>query len=302
MIRQINKKQVILITIFLLLGSAELLAQHPWQKPLPPKKRSVVEKILGPVQATAPSRDRNIVLVWGEDLYHGKGYHEYERFKDLWMCLLEDVPRITVRAAYQYPSKEQWENADLVVFYVHLDYLEASHYALMDPFLARGGGIVAIHESVIQRPSGEALAQRWGLAWNEGVSEWGVLPAPVKIDNQHPIMQGFPEEIEFSDEFYWKLTGDLSKVRVLGVAPAGPARDSEEPPSPEQLDGKEWPVFWTVEAGKGRVFGTVLGHNFFSYKEPFFRIILFRAMAWAMRESFDPFKPLVTKGVELPDK
>ena len=28
--------------------------------------------------------------------------------------------------------------------------------------------------------------------------------------------------------------------------------------------------------------------------DPYFRIILLRAMAWAMQESFDPFKPLVT--------
>jgi len=28
---------------------------------------------------------------------------------------------------------------------------------------------------------------------------------------------------------------------------------------------------------------------------------LLQAMAWAMNESFDPFKPLVTKGIELSD-
>ena len=172
-------------------------------------------------------------------------------------------------------------------------------YALMDPFLERGGGIVAIHESVIQRPTGQALAKRWGLAWEDGVSEWGVLPTPVKINNQHPILQGFPEGIEFVEEFYWKLTGDHDKIDVLGVAQAGPPGDSDGPHQPEELDGKDWPVFWTIESGKSRVFATVLGHNFFSFKEPYFRIILFRAMAWAVRESFDPFKPLVTEGIEL---
>ena len=46
--------------------------------------------------------------------------------------------------------------------------------------------------------------------------------------------------------------------------------------------------------GEGKVFGTILGHNFFTFNDPLFRIILLRAMAWTMDESFDPFKPLVT--------
>jgi hypothetical protein len=45
------------------------------------------------------------------------------------------------------------------------------------------------------------------------------------------------------------------------------------------------------------VFGSIPGHNFFTFNDPYFRIILLRAMAWTMRESFDPFKPLVTARV-----
>jgi len=42
------------------------------------------------------------------------------------------------------------------------------------------------------------------------------------------------------------------------------------------------------------VFVTGAGHNYFTFNDPYFRIILLRAMAWTMKESFDPFKPLVT--------
>jgi|TARA_B100001964_G_scaffold124682_1_gene138080 hypothetical protein len=38
---------------------------------------------------------------------------------------------------------------------------------------------------------------------------------------------------------------------------------------------------------------TLAGHNFFAFNDPYFLIILLRAMAWTMNESSDPFKPLV---------
>ena len=50
---------------------------------------------------------------------------------------------------------------------------------------------------------------------------------------------------------------------------------------------------WTTEVGRGRVFVSGVGHNYFTFNDPYFRIILLRAMAWTMNESFDPFKPLV---------
>ena len=55
---------------------------------------------------------------------------------------------------------------------------------------------------------------------------------------------------------------------------------------------------WTKEVGRSRVFVSSAGHNYFTFNDPYFRIILLRAMAWTMRESFDPFKPLVTAHLE----
>ena len=72
----------------------------------------------------------------------------------------------------------------------------------------------------------------------------------------------------------------------------------EGPLEPEDMDGKKWPVAWTKEVGKGKVFGTILGHNFFAFNDPYFRIMLFRAMAWTMDESVEPFLPLVNIHLE----
>ena len=73
--------------------------------------------------------------------------------------------------------------------------------------------------------------------------------------------------------------------------------DTPGPAKPAQLDGKSWPVFWTVEEGKGRVFASLPGHNLFLFHNPMFRTIILRGMAWAVHEDPDPFMPLVYEGI-----
>ncbi len=278
-------------------------AQHPWQKPLPPETQTEIAAVVGPVRHHEPTRDLHIVVVW-VPRDHAPGFHEYEKFKEDWSRLLGKVPRVTVEAARGYPTGEQWKRANLVVFYTHLDYLSEAHYEPMDAFLAGGGGMIILHETLIQRPKGEALAQRFGLAWNHGTSQWGLLPTPVTVDTSHPIFRGLPEALHFADEYYWALTGDPAKIRVLGTAPAGPPGRTSRPHRPDELDDRAWPVFWTKEGvgGKGKVFVSVIGHNYFTYQNPYFRIILLRGLAWVVGEDWDPFKPLVTDGIELATK
>ncbi len=118
---------------------------------------------------------------------------------------------------------------------------------------------------------------------------------------ESPIFERFPESFDLADEFYWRLKGDPAGVTTLVTAPAGPAIANKPlpgPPKVEGLDGKQWPVMWTTEVGQGRVFCSGVGHNYFTFNDPYFRIILLRAMAWTMNESFDPFKPLVTLHLE----
>jgi type 1 glutamine amidotransferase len=110
-------------------------------------------------------------------------------------------------------------------------------------------------------------------------------------------MKGFPPDLALVDEVYWDLTGSVDQMTVLVTAQAGPANASKGPPSEDQLDGKAWPLFWGKEIGKGRVFGSIPGHNLFTFDDPYFRIILLRAIAWTVRQPFDPFRPLVTQGV-----
>ncbi len=269
--------------------------QHAWQKPIA-RELAEVERIIGEVKETQPSRDLRIVWVWDFDKNHAPGFHEYVKARDLCSRLLKRVPRVTVESAHQFPTAKQWESADLVVFYLQMQPMKPSQFTLMDAFLKRGGGLVAIHGAFIQGPIGSKIAKRFGLAWKPGKTRWGVLPMPSSVDSsrKHGIFDGFPDKLNLVDEHYWGLDGNTNELTVLATSEAGPQKRSLGPPKASELDGKRWPLFWTKEIGKGRVFGSIPGHNLFTFNDPYYRIILLRGMAWAMREAFDPFKPLVT--------
>jgi len=106
------------IVVLLLTISSTSSAQFPWQKPLPRSEKAIA-KILGPITEKEPSRDLNIVWVWGIDKLHEKETHEYAWVMDRYVnVLLPQVPRVTVVPSMYFPKKELWEKADLVVFYL----------------------------------------------------------------------------------------------------------------------------------------------------------------------------------------
>jgi len=295
---------MVVVLLLSLFAAGRACAQFPWQKPLQ-RDPAEVQRILGPIHEREPSRDLTIVWVWGIDKFHAKGTHAYPWVMDLFVNhLLPDVPRVTVIPSMYFPKKELWEEADLVVFYMWPR--ERWDYEVVDAYQQRGGGLIFIHMALMEG-SGEELSKRIGLAWDvrNGATKWGVLPTPVTLTDaalKSPIFERFPRQFDLAEEFYWNLRGDRAGITPLVTSPAGPAianKPLDGPPRLEDLDGKAWPVMWTKEAGRGRVFVSGAGHNYFTFDDPYFRIILLRAMAWTMRESFDPFKPLVTKKVEV---
>lgn len=285
--------------LFLLTLPAIGHAQHEWQKPKPLMPKAAVEKLIGPVAAKVPSRDLHVLWVWGYDRNHRPGAHDYLRIRDVMAGLLKQVPRVTVETIYGFPTKQQFDKADLMVMYLHLPQLKDRQYSNFEDYIQLGGGVVALHETAIMRPAsdGKKLTRCLGMAWNEGTSQWGAIFEDITIKNDHVIFKGFPTKLTIVDEFYWKLNKKEEGVEILGTVRTGPPRQSRGPLAAAKLSKVASPMFWTMAMGKGRVFGTTTGHNTFSYYDPEFRIILFRAMAWTLREKPGPFMPLVFEGI-----
>jgi type 1 glutamine amidotransferase len=93
---------------------------------------------------------------------------------------------------------------------------------------------------------------------------------PIELNLVAPtgnaITRELPATLRLLDEPYWPLTGDPKKVEVLATA---------------TVDDEARPLMWTFQKGKGRVFGSVLGHYTWTLDDPLFRLLVLRGIAWA---------------------
>jgi len=255
------------------------------EEPAPPLSRSQaeVEHLLAGADAAAAKEDAaarplRIVLVAGPK-DHDQGEHDYPAWQEVWPRLLKRAPNTEVDTAWEFPSQEQIDWADVLVFFQRGRWND-DRAAAIDPFLARGGGAVYIHWAVDGQGGQEEFAKRIGLASLGGSIRYrhGEMHVDLHPGADHPIARNF-DHIDLLDEAYWKLTGDPSQLDLIG--------SSVE-------DGEPQPIFWTVERGRGRVFVSIPGHYSWTFDDPAFRTLLLRGIAWTARRDVDRFNELVT--------
>ena len=272
----------------------------------PPKRtRAEVEAVLGGTSSTSSldqtpngsqqknSRDTaervpriakqklNIVLIASKQ-DHGPGQHDYPAWQKKWHSLLGQVPGVTVTDAWLWPTTEQFEQADLLVFYFWNHDWNAERYQQLDAYLEQGRGIVLLHSATIADKDPEQLAARIGLAAQPGPTKYLHCPLDLKIvaAPDHPITRGL-KQIHLVDEPYWPMIGDTNKVQVLATT---------------EQEGKSWPMLWTFQRGKGRVFASIIGHYSWTHDDPMFRILALRGLAWAAGVEENRFEKLAVLG------
>jgi type 1 glutamine amidotransferase len=327
--------------VFLTIPAAH--AQHTPDAP-DPRSRAEVESVLAkaPQVSSDNLRDLNIVLVASEK-DHGLYEHDYPLWQKRWHLLLggaqsgseatqvnmfgpaNDVDpealeagaaKVKVTTAWPWPSKEQLQEADLIVAFSVVDWSEETNADLKE-FLSRGGGFVSIHMScVVEDGTGldDEVANLIGLSWNWDYTRWRHGPMNLDIAKpDHPICLGLPKQLFFLDEAYWPLYGKRSKVTTIATSKETDGnfalRDEDGGLVFDNMDAiqqkwpeeptKDEPMFWTYEYGKGRVYGCILGHYDWTFDDPYFRILLLRGMAWAAGESPYRFDPLVLRGAAV---
>jgi type 1 glutamine amidotransferase len=282
--KNLSPEQVRDLLTFLLVPSPTMPRDLKGTPPV--RSRRDVEQVLAgaPGEIDASRRLKVILVAGPKD--HGPGEHDYPAWQRAWRTLLGSAPNVEVETAWEWPSEEQLESADVMLFYQRGSWNE-ERAAQIDKFLARGGGLVYIHWAVEAGPQAEAFAERIGLASDGGRLKFrhGPLQLVFDRDASHPITRNL-RRVDFLDESYWRMIGDARRITVLG--------SGEE-------DGAPRPLFWTHERGEGRVFVSILGHYSWTFDDPLFRVLLLRGMAWAARENVDRFNALVTVGVDWRD-
>ena len=235
-------------------------------------------------------KTRKVVIAWSRD-DHPPMTHGYRFFAKLYGDLFSKVAGVQVISVEGFPDAESWKEADLVLFYLTIKELNDTQYALLDAHLAKGKGLIVLHQGIVQRKRTSDWADRIGYSyrWDKDKgSKWGGFSGPVTFDVSHPIFAGFPKSVPYRDELYWRLEkGKRGVVTDLATAKA---------PANKEKSDQQWPVYWTVEheavgdAPKGRVFGCVIGHYNKHLEQRIFMTALGRAMAWCLYDEFEPFK------------
>jgi hypothetical protein len=270
---------------FLLAGPPRMPDYGRGKPPEPRSRQEVAAVLAGAPAAPAPPRRLTVVLVAGRK-DHGPGEHDYPAWQKAWAELLAMADDTAVESADDWPTPGQLKAADVLVFYQQGKWTP-DRARDMDAYLARGGGAVYVHYAVDGGADAPGFARRVGLAWQGGRSKFrhGPLDLGFETGAKHPIGRNF-DKVHFHDESYWNLVGDPDRVTLLATV---------------KEDGKDQPLFWTLEPAEGRVFVSIPGHFAWTFDDPLFRVLLLRGIAWAAREPVDRFNGLVTPGARLKD-
>jgi putative heme-binding domain-containing protein len=212
---------------------------------------------------------------------HGPGEHDYPAWQKSWSELLGTSNEVSTTTAQGWPTEEQFQNSDVLMFYYWNHDWNTERLGQLDKFLARGGGLVLLHAATIADKNPEGLAERIGLASQSVLTKYIHAPFDLEITGaEHPLTRGLPRQIPFLDEPYWPMIGDTNRVQVIATA---------------RQEGKSWPMAWTVQHGKGRVFATVLGHYTWTHNDPLYRMLVLRGLAWSAGEPIHRFDELVKR-------
>lgn len=208
----------------------------------------------------------------------GNGQHDGPTFLKEWKPLLTERGA-KVDGAIAFPTAEQLENTDvLVMFTEEGGTIKPDDRANLDKFLKRGGGIVAIHDSVCGND-----AQWWktiiGGAWEHGHSKWfeGEIGMYYTVA-ESPITEG-ASNFEFDDEMYYDLHM-MPAAKILATTWVPDRRAAKNGRLyPHVYDVA--PQMWTYEKDDHRAFVCIPGHHYKSFNLPHFRSIILRGIAWA---------------------
>ena len=283
------------LSLFLILLAMPLTAQDPLpptamprdhkdHRPKPRDRKEVEAVLAGAPSPAEKTRQLRVVLVAGKK-DHAKGEHDYPAWQKAWGELFKLAKQVDVVTAWEWPEREEFQNADLMIFYQHGDW-DGKRAADIDAFLERGGGLVYIHWAVDGRANSADFAKRIGLASVGGKIKYRHGPLDLEFTSEakaHPITRNF-DRLKLVDESYWMLTGELPADRVIAT---------------QVEDKAPRPLFWTTEPAKGRVFVSIPGHYSWTFDDPLFRVLLLRGIAWTAKEPVDRFNDLVWPGADV---
>jgi type 1 glutamine amidotransferase len=151
------------------------------------------------------------------------------------------------------------------------DVLDATQQQAFEAYVRGGGGYVGVHAAT-------DTEYDWPF-YGELVGTWfkahpAVQPARIVVEDRgHPATAHLGATWSRSDEWYNFRDNPRPRVHVLLAL--------DESSYTGGLMGKDHPIAWCHQVGKGRSFYTGLGHTVESFREADFRAHLLGGIRWA---------------------
>jgi type 1 glutamine amidotransferase len=225
--------------------------------------------------AAAQDRARRVLLVTGQD-YPG---HPWRQTAPALRSLLEEDPRLRVTVTEDPAMLDSAALAGYDAVVLHfMNWQQPSPGPASRENLSRrvseGMGLVLVHFACGAWQDWPEFRNLAGRVWDPKLTHdpHGVFRVDI-VDSNHPITRGMPP-FETRDELYSCLTGDRP-IHLLATARS-------------KVDGKDYPMAFVLEYGKGRVFHTVLGHDLPAVTNPAVARLMRRGCAWAAGLEFPP--------------
>lgn len=258
----------------------------------------------GQAPAAGPDQIPFKVYIRGGLKTHAEGQHDYPQFLADWSKILQDRGAI-VDGGLHFPTAQELADVDVLLTYKgDAGYMTAEEKAVLETFLKRGGGLVALHDTICAEDP-EWFSTIYGGAKKHGETNYTLeAEVPYTIaDKTHPIMQGM-SDFAITDEAFYLMTwskAPLPQIKVLANA-----RIADTPSARQGTGhvGEIVPQMWTYErtiqqAGGGRpyrAFVWMQGHNYANIARPDIQSMLLRAIAWTGRRPIDQLTTVPARG------
>ncbi len=220
----------------------------------------------------------------------GRDDHDWRGATDLMRQYLNAAGVFEVRTTEEFRDAGPTALAPYdVAVLVYNDKAATDHWsdrtkaALLD-FVRGGKGLVVYHHSTGSFKDWPEYAQLCGGNYYGTAHHGPIHDFTVQFtDRDHPITRGlrlsFPQ---YHDELYASMQMQPpGKYHVLATAWDDHALYTGKSRVPIVGPGTNEPVMWTVDAGKGRVFSTMIGHSAEATKSAGFRVTFTRGVEWA---------------------
>ena len=208
-----------------------------------------------------------VLIITGED-YKG---HKWQETAPEVKKILEADPRFKVDVSEKAEILASDNHSDYDVIVLHFKNYkplpeEDKCLANLKKFLTGGGGVVVLHFACGAFEERKEFPPIAGRVWDKKLGHDPRRKFGVKIvDKKHPITRGM-KDFEADDELYFCLKGDR-EIHVLAT-------------SRSIKTGKDHPMAFVFEEGKGRVFHTPLGHDVKAFRAEGVPELIRRGTAW----------------------